>query len=385
MSTTTDLNRTRPAAASGFFSKPWVQWTGVALIVVLLLVLPLLLPEFANQTIARIGVFAVAVLGLNVVMGYTGQVSLGQIFFVGLGAYVTAYGVDQDWNVVLVFVLACLVPAVVGLLIALAAARLGGLAIAMVTIALPIVGVPLAKRLSDFTGGSQGTSARFTDAPEWTGLYDDQWQLYLVFLIGGITFLLTRNLVRGKYGRAFAIVKGNEAVAASMGVSPYRYKVLAFTIASLIGGVSGFLYMVVVQYTSPETLHFGHSIELLASMVIGGAGSILGSLLGGAWYVLVPQITNIIDPNITAVLQGAILLVVLFVLPGGLVSLPRLWRRRRSSGQHSSGKGPSAPRSDSPTTNSPVAEPPTTNSPVAESPTTQPHTTQSEPRERQDP
>lgn len=350
MSTTTDLNRTRPAAASGFFSKPWVQWAGVALIVVLLLVLPLLLPEFANQTIARIGVFAVAVLGLNVVMGYTGQVSLGQIFFVGLGAYVTAYGVDQDWNVVLVFVLACLVPAVVGLLIALAAARLGGLAIAMVTIALPIVGVPLAKRLSDFTGGSQGTSARFTDAPEWTGLYDDQWQLYLVFLIGGITFLLTRNLVRGKYGRAFAIVKGNEAVAASMGVSPYRYKVLAFTIASLIGGVSGFLYMVVVQYTSPETLHFGHSIELLASMVIGGAGSILGSLLGGAWYVLVPQITNIIDPNITAVLQGAILLVVLFVLPGGLVSLPRLWRRRRSQPH-----------------------------------TTQPHTTQSEPRERQDP
>ncbi|MGK3951640.1 branched-chain amino acid ABC transporter permease [Microbacterium sp. I2] len=375
MSTTTDLNRTRPAAASGFFSKPWVQWAGVALIVVLLLVLPLLLPEFANQTIARIGVFAVAVLGLNVVMGYTGQVSLGQIFFVGLGAYVTAYGVDQDWNVVLVFVLACLVPAVVGLLIALAAARLGGLAIAMVTIALPIVGVPLAKRLSDFTGGSQGTSARFTDAPEWTGLYDDQWQLYLVFLIGGITFLLTRNLVRGKYGRAFAIVKGNEAVAASMGVSPYRYKVLAFTIASLIGGVSGFLYMVVVQYTSPETLHFGHSIELLASMVIGGAGSILGSLLGGAWYVLVPQITNIIDPNITAVLQGAILLVVLFVLPGGLVSLPRLWRRRRSSGQHSSG-----PRSDSPAEESPTAQPPTT-----QPHTTQPHTTQSEPRERQDP
>ncbi len=99
-------------------------------------------------------------LGLNVVMGYTGQVSLGQIFFVGLGAYVTAYGVTQDWNIVLVFVLACLIPAVVGLLVALAAARLGGLAIAMVTIALPIVGVPLAKRLSDFTGGSEGVSAR---------------------------------------------------------------------------------------------------------------------------------------------------------------------------------------------------------------------------------
>ncbi|KJL42145.1 branched-chain amino acid ABC transporter permease [Microbacterium trichothecenolyticum] len=315
------------ASTTEFWSRPWVRWAWIGLVVVLLAVGPLILPEFANQTIARIGVFAVAVLGLNVVMGYTGQVSLGQIFFVGAGAYATAFGVNAGWNIALVFLFAGVLPAVLGLLVALAAARLGGLAIAMVTIALPLVGLPLAKRLSDFTGGSQGTSARFSDAPEWTGLYDDQWQLYIVILIGGITFLLTRNLVRGKYGRAFAIVKGNEAVAASMGVSPYRYKVLAFTIASLIGGVSGFLYMVVIQYTSPETLHFGHSIELLASMVIGGAGSIIGSLLGGVWYVVLPQITNLIDPNITAMLQGAILLVVLFVLPGGLVSLPRLWRR----------------------------------------------------------
>ena len=319
-------------STTAFFAKPWVRWTLIGVVVVLAIVLPLILPEFANTTLARIGVFAVAVLGLNVLMGYTGQVSLGQIFFLGLGAYVTAYGVEQDWNIVLVFVLACLIPAVTGLLIALAAARLGGLAIAMVTIALPIVGVPLAKRLADFTGGSQGLSARFSDAPDWTGLYDDQWQLYLVLLIGGISFLLTRNLVHGKYGRAFAIVKGNEAVAGSMGISPYRYKVLAFTVASLLGGVSGFLYMVVVQYTSPETLSFGHSITLVASMVIGGAGSILGSLLGGAYYVLVPQITNIIDPGLTAVLQGAILLAVLFLLPSGLVSLPRLWRGARRGG-----------------------------------------------------
>lgn len=328
------------------WNRPWVRWAGLGLAVVLLVAGPLVLPELANQTIARIGVFAVAVLGLNVVMGYTGQVSLGQIFFVGVGAYATAYGVNAGWNIVLVLAFACLVPAVIGLLVALAAARLGGLAIAMVTIALPIVGVPLAKRLSDVTGGSQGTSARFSSAPEWTGLYDDQWQLYIVILIGGITFLLTRNLVRGKYGRAFAIVKGNEAVAGSMGVSPYRYKVLAFTIASLLGGVSGFLYMVVIQYTSPETMNFGHSIDLLASMVIGGAGSIVGSLLGGVWYVLVPQLTNLIDPNITALLQGAILLAVLFILPGGLVSLPRLWRRRGTGAPAGSGATGNGDRAD---------------------------------------
>jgi len=325
----------RPASsstASSFRQRPWVRWAGPLLLVVVLAVLPLVTTEYQNDTLARIGVYAVAVLGLNVVMGYTGQVSLGQIFFLGFGAYMTAYGVQEGWNIVLVFVLAAVVPAVAGLLVALAAARLGGLAIAMVTIALPIVGVPLAKRLSDFTGGSQGISARFADAPEGSGLFDDQWRLYIVLIIGGIVFLLTRNLVRGKYGRAFAIVKGNENVASSMGISPYRYKVLAFTIASLIGGISGFLYMVVIAYTSPETMSFGHSIQLLAAMVIGGAASIVGSLLGGAFYVLVPQLTNLVDPSLTALLQGAILLVVLFLLPGGLVSLPRaLTRGRRRS------------------------------------------------------
>lgn len=318
---------------------PWVRGGLLVLVAALLLVAPLVLPVFWNQSLARVGVFAVAVLGLNLIMGYTGVVSLGQIFFLGVGAYVAAYGVTNDWNIVLVFVLSVLIPGALGLLIALAAARLGGLAIAMVTIALPIVGVPLAKRLSEFTGGSQGVSARFSGAPEWTGLDNDQWQFYIVLVIGGAAFVLARNLVRGKFGRALAIVRDNEAVASSMGISPYRYKVMAFTIASMFGGVSGFLYLAAVQYTSPETMAFHHSIELLAAMVIGGAGSIIGSLIGGAYYVFVPQITNAIAADLTAVIQGAILLIVLFVLPGGLVSLPRAIRRllRRNSGSGSSG------------------------------------------------
>ncbi|TNC21522.1 branched-chain amino acid ABC transporter permease [Amycolatopsis alkalitolerans] len=312
---------------SALLRNRWVRLGLVLVVAIVLIAAPLMLPAFANQTLIRIGVYAVAVLGLNIVMGYTGQVNLGQIFFVGLGAYVAAYGVTHDWNIVLVFLAACLVPGAVGLLVALAAARLGGLAIAMVTIALPIVGVPLAKRLAGLTGGSQGVSARFSGAPDWSGLYDDQWQFYLMLLVTAASFLLVRNLVRGKFGRALAAVRKNEAVAASIGASPYRYKVLAFTAASIFGGVSGFLYLAAVQYTSPETLNFGHSIALVAAMVIGGAGSITGSLIGGAYYVFVPQFTNTIDPNLTAISQGVILLVVLFLLPGGLVSLPRVLRR----------------------------------------------------------
>ncbi|WP_166999594.1 branched-chain amino acid ABC transporter permease [Paramicrobacterium fandaimingii] len=331
-------------ARAAFFQRPMARWGVIIVVAAVLVIAPLVLPVFANQTLIRIGVYAVAVLGLNIVMGYGGQVNLGQIFFLGVGAYVTAIGVENDWNIVLVFIAAVAIPGALGLLIALAAARLGGLAIAMVTIALPIVGVPLAKRLSSVTGGSQGISARFSGAPEWTGLYDDQWQFYIVLVIAAASFLLARNFVRGKYGRALAVVKENAAVAGSMGISPYNYKVLSFTIGSLLGGVSGFLYLVAVQYTSPETLSFGHSISLLAAMVIGGAGSIAGSLIGGAYYVIVPQATNLIDPNLTTISQGAILLAVLFLLPGGLVSLPRFFRRftRRSSGGASSA-GTNAP------------------------------------------
>src|SRR3954454_23222922 len=100
------------AAAVPIWQRPWVRWAALLVLLVVLVVAPLQLSEFTNQTLARIGVFAVAVLGLNVLMGYTGQVSLGQIFFLGLGAYVTAYGVTNGWNIVLVFVLAALVPAI---------------------------------------------------------------------------------------------------------------------------------------------------------------------------------------------------------------------------------------------------------------------------------
>jgi branched-chain amino acid transport system permease protein len=338
---------------SSLLRNKWVQLAIVAVVAIVLLVAPLVLPVRMNQTLISIGVYAVAVLGLNIIMGYTGQVNLGQIFFLGLGAYVAAYGVNQDWNIIVVFIAACVIPGIVGLLIALAAARLGGLAIAMVTIALPIVGVPPANRLSDLTCGSQGTSARCSSAPDWTGLDNDQWQYYIILVVAAAAFLLARNLVRGKYGRAFGVVRENEAVAASMGVSPYRYKVLAFTIASLFGGASGFLYIAAVQYTSPETLSFGHSIALVIAMVVGGAGSIIGSLIGGAYYVLVPQITNAIDPNLTAIIQGVILLVVLFLLPGGLVSLPRAIRRltRRRNGEGTRANPPqnapaAAPKAD---------------------------------------
>ncbi len=318
--------------------RAWVRWTIAIVIAVLLVVAPLILPKFTNQSLAHMVVFAVASLGLNVVMGYGGQVSLGHIFFLGLGAYATAWTINNvpagGWETVIAFFLAAVLSGIVGLVVALAAARLRGLAIAMVTIALPIVGVPLAKRLSDITGGSPGISSDFSTAPAWTGLYDDQWQYYIVVVLGVIVFLLAWSFLRSKYGRALGAVKANEAVASSLGISPYRYKVLAFTVSAIIAGIAGFLYIATYQFTSPDTMGFNNSITLIAATIVGGSGRILGSVLAGIYYVLVPQAANAVDSDLTAIIQGVVLLVILFVLPGGLASLPhvirRLTRKRRT-------------------------------------------------------
>lgn len=290
-----------------------------------LVILPLISSKFVNYQLSLMAVYAVAILGLNIVMGYTGQVSLGQSAFLGLGAYIAAYGVTEGWPIPVIFLLCAVVPAIVGFVVALAAARLRGLALAMVTIALPIIGIPLAKRLREFTGGAQGTTVSWLRVPEWAEglLENDQWRYYVVAAIAAVMFLLARNLVRGRMGRAFRIVKENESVAIAIGISPYRYKVLAFTIASLFGGVAGFLYLGIVQYTSPETMSFHTSINMVAAMVIGGSASILGTILAAIYFVLVPSLVNEIDPSLTALFSGAILLAVLFLVPGGVVSLPR--------------------------------------------------------------
>jgi branched-chain amino acid transport system permease protein len=319
------------------------------LVVAVLAVVPLSATPYTNYQLSLVGAFAVAILGLNIVSGYAGQISLGQSAFLGVGAYATAYGVTHGWPVVASFAVAALLPALIGTLVAIPAVRLRGNALAVVTIILPILAVPLAKRYDGITGGSEGETVDWAHAPGGLGLADDQWRYYLVLIIAALLFLLARNIVVGRVGRALTTVRTNEAVASAMGISAHRYKVVAFATAACYGGAAGFLYVLVVQFVSPDLLDFLVTINLLAALVIGGFGYLWGPVIAGVFYVFVPVVAGAVDPARTNIFYGAVVLLVLFVMPGGVSGgiaqlaralTARLANRRRDSADREPGTEP---------------------------------------------
>jgi branched-chain amino acid transport system permease protein len=255
-------------------------------------------------------------------------VSLGQSAFFGLGAYATAYGFGHGWPAIAGLAVAIALPGAVGLLAAVPAVRLRGFAFGIITLALPVVAVPLAVRLQSLTGGSQGLATDGVRAPAWSGLADDQWRYYVIVVVGALAFLLVRNLLVGRIGRALASVRTNETMAAATGVPVQRYKVLAFTVAALCGGVAGWLYLVAVQFVSPDSLQLTLAVSLLASLVVGGVRSRLGALIGAAFYVLVPDITDKLTPGRSYLVDGVVLLVVLFFFRGGIAGALKLGASR---------------------------------------------------------
>ena len=265
-------------------------------------------------------------------VGRAGQVSLGQSAFVGLGAYAAAYAFGHGWGPVAALALAVALAGVVAVLVAIPAVRLRGFAFGIITLALPAFAVPLANRLVDLTGGSQGVAVVATTAPEWTGQADDQWRVYLVGVVAAIVFWLVHNLLDGRLGRALAAIRVNEAMAAANGVAVHRNKVLAFTVAGLCGGVAGWLYLIAVQFVSPAMLQLNLAVSLLVALVVGGTRSLLGALLGAAFFVLVPNVTDNISPGRSYLIFGICLLVVLFFFPRGLAGALRrflTWTRHR--------------------------------------------------------
>jgi branched-chain amino acid transport system permease protein len=335
---------------------------GLVLLLVVYLTLPLLLDDFWAGVLTLAGITAVGALGLNLLTGYTGQASLGTAFFIGLGAFTASYlGRASDLGgkgmpfVVYLFAAAVL-GGLVGFVVGLPALRLRGNYLVIVTVGLVFIGLYIFTKWTTVTGGPAGTSMpikvdvlgnNFASLPAGgTVLGRDQGLFYVVWAIVAIVALLVKNIVRTRPGRALQAVRDRDVAAEVIGVSLFRYKVGAFVLSSAVASVAGVLFGLHIQNLSPDPLVIGLflSVQYLAIIIVGGIGTVYGSVLGAVLIGGMPAIIDRVSENVpfltssatgsginknvfAQLLYGVLIIVFLVLEPHGLAGI---WQRAKA-------------------------------------------------------
>ena len=293
----------------------------------LALLLPLALKSFLVFQLTLALIYAVAILGLNLLTGFNGQFSLGHSAFYGIGAYTAAILMDQA-GVAYYWTLpaAGVVCFIVGFLFGLPALRLEGLYLALATFALAIAMPQLLKStpLEPWTGGVQGIVIIKPDAPFGLPLNSDQWLYYFTVLTAALMYAGAVNLVRSRSGRAIIAIRDNPIAASAMGIDVALYKSLTFGVSALYTGVAGALGAIAVQFVAPDSFTFNLAIALFVGLVIGGVGSIPGTFLGGLFILFVPNIAEEVSKGLAQAVYGVILIAVIYVMPSGAAGFVRL-------------------------------------------------------------
>ncbi|QDL38672.1 ABC transporter permease subunit [Rhodoferax sediminis] len=294
----------------------------------------------SNDYYLRIGfmmcVYYLCAAGMGVLVGYAGQKSLGQAGLFGAGAYaaslLTAHTGMSAW---IALALAVIISGLFGVLIALPALRVKGPYLAMVTLAFGIVVEKLVTEWTDVFGGAQGVYG--VRPLLWNGapLNTKQW-VWLGIGLSIVTYLLLRNLVRGRVGRALLSLQADEIAAASVGVRVYRSKVIAFTIAAMACGLAGGMVALQAQYINSDFITLNLSIFILLLVLLGGVGSVYGPV-AGAVLLTVTDAALSEWPAVQHFVYGAVLLFALYVMPGGVTGALDVWWSRRKR------KGPATP------------------------------------------
>ena len=271
---------------------------------------------------------ALAVLGLNLVTGYSGQISLGHGAFYAIGAYTTVLLMEHaGWSFWPTLPVAAAVCALVGFSVGFPALRLGGLYLALVTFSLAVAVPQILKHKSieGWTGGVQGLFITKPEPPAWlpVALTADQW-MYLVALgVAAVMYWMAWNLIHSRIGRALMAIRDNPTAAEAMGMDIAMLKTRVFAVSAMITGVAGSLSAVAVEFVAPDSFGFFVSITFFVGMVVGGVASILGSIFGGLFVVFVPNIAETISRAAPGVIYGVILILFLFLLPDGVAGLLR--------------------------------------------------------------
>jgi branched-chain amino acid transport system permease protein len=295
--------------------------------------LPAFLSDFRAQQFAYVGIYLVALTGLNILTGYTGQISLGHGAFMAIGGYTTAILMtDHGVKDIATIPLAIVVAGVAGVLFGLPAARLSGLYLALATFAIAVATPAVIKKFEGFTGG--GTGVNLFGTPELTAsltpvhvvgfeLNFNNWLYYLSWTVALIGYVIAWLILRGRTGRAFRAVRDSETAAVSSGVSLTRTKVLAFGISAAYAGAAGALFAIATTFVNPDTFPVALSIFLLVGVVVSGLGSLTGLIAGAVFIQFLPLWAQSVSksPGAPAVVYGAILILVVLALPGGASGL----------------------------------------------------------------
>ena len=304
----------------------------VAVVVaVAIALLPFGLSSYHRSTGADVAVFFIAILALDIVTGYTGQISIGHGAFMAVGGYTTAILThNHGFNDVSTLPLAAAVGFLAGIVVGLPALRFHGVYLALTTFAVALSVPQIAKNYSHFTGGTEGLSL-----PSHSGM----WLYEVSWAVAGVVFVLAWLLLRGRTGRAFRAVRDSEVAAASSGVSLAVYKTVAFGVSAGIAAVAGSLYVMVNSFINPDVFGLQLSLYILIGAVVGGLGSLWGVLVGAAFVQLLPMgltTGHLTSSEAVPVIFGAVVIGVMALLPLGAADLVRAMLHFGSNrGQHS--------------------------------------------------
>lgn len=295
-----------------------------ALALLVAAVLPLVLPKFLVLQLSLALSFALAILGLNLLLGFAGQVCLAQGALFAVGAYTTAILAGKaGWDPLLTLPLAAGTAALAGVAIGLPALRLGGLQLAIVTFGVAVLVPQLLLKFSGLTNGVTGISFDAPQPPQWLPLGPDTWLYAICVAAAALCVRLTKQVLHGDTGRSLQAMRDNELIARSMGVDLVKLRLGAFALSSAFAGLGGGLYALLNGYVSPQSFLAAKSIEILIGAIVGGIGSIAGAFLGALFVVFIPEWTADLSPALGGLIYGACLVAMMLVARDGLMGLLR--------------------------------------------------------------
>jgi branched-chain amino acid transport system permease protein len=311
-------------AVANRLSPPIWRWLGIAAVLATACILPFAISGYHVSQFSQVLIYAIAMLGLNILTGFNGQISLGHGAFYAIGAYTTAILLDKTgipyWATVPIAGAICLGA---GFLFGLPALRLEGLYLALATVAFAVATPQILKfkGFDSWTGGVQGIQVDSPAAPFGLPLNTDRWIYYFCLIWAVALVIIARNLLSGRTGRAMIAIRDHPLAAATMGVDTALYKSLTFGISAMYTGIAGALGAVLSAYVSPDSFPVLLSIKFLVGSVVGGIRSISGVFIGALFIEFTPNFADQISKAAPDAIFGMFLIALMYLMPKGAIGV----------------------------------------------------------------